>query len=147
MMLVGIFFVSGADAASIVMGTLSQKGIREPAKWVVIFWGVVTGAVAAVMLLIGNGKGDALAGLQNLTILVAAPFTLVMIGMCVALMRDLREDPMIVRREFGIEAVESAVIEGHAKYAGDFEIRIGPGGSRITTEHHDKSDPSNPPGD
>lgn len=64
------------------------------------------------MLLIGNGKGDALAGLQNLTILVAAPFTLVMIGMCVALMRDLREDPMIVRREFGIEAVESAVIEG-----------------------------------
>nr|WTB36410.1 hypothetical protein OG781_43565 [Streptomyces sp. NBC_00830] len=29
------------------MGTLSQKGIREPAKWVVIFWGVVTGAAAA----------------------------------------------------------------------------------------------------
>ncbi|MER6117353.1 BCCT family transporter [Streptomyces sp. A0642] len=138
MILVGIFFVSGADAASIVMGTLSQKGILEPAKWVVIFWGVVTGAVAAIMLLIGNGKGDALAGLQNLTILVAAPFTFVMIGMCVALMRDLRQDPLIVRREFGVEAVESAVIEGHAKYAGDFEIRIGPGGSQITTEHHDK---------
>ncbi|MER5615480.1 BCCT family transporter [Streptomyces sp. NPDC002215] len=136
MILVGIFFVSGADAASIVMGTLSQKGILEPAKWVVVFWGVVTGAVAAIMLLIGNGKGDALAGLQNLTILVAAPFTVVMIGMCVALMRDLRQDPLIVRREFGVEAVESAVIEGHAKYAGDFEIRIGPGGSQVTTGLH-----------
>ncbi|MFD9428984.1 MULTISPECIES: BCCT family transporter [unclassified Streptomyces] len=142
MVLVGIFFVSGADAASIVMGTLSQKGVLEPAKWVVIFWGVVTGAVAAVMLLIGDGKGDALAGLQNLTILVAAPFTIVMIGMCVSLMRDLRQDPMIVRQEFGVEAVESAVIEGHAKYDGDFEIRIGPGTTQITTDRRHTSDPT-----
>ncbi|WP_420717870.1 BCCT family transporter [Streptomyces sp. H27-S2] len=127
MVLVAIFFVSGADAASIVMGTLSQKGVFEPARLVVVFWGVVTGAVAAIMLLIGNGKGDALAGLQNLTILVAAPFTLVMIGMCVALMRDLRRDPLIVRGEMGEEAVAQAVVAGHKEYDGDFEIRIGPG--------------------
>ncbi|MEU0373236.1 BCCT family transporter [Streptomyces sp. NPDC006283] len=127
MILVGIFFISGADAASIVMGTLSQKGTFEPARIVVIFWGVVTGAVAAVMLLVGEGKGDALAGLQHLTILVAAPFVLVMVGMCVALMRDLRQDPLIVRGELAEEAVETAVIAGHEKYAGDFEIRIGPG--------------------
>jgi choline-glycine betaine transporter len=94
---------------------------------VVIFWGIVTGAVAAVMLLIGNGSGNALTGLQNLTILVAAPFTLVMIGMCVALMRDLRHDPLIVRGDRGVEAVEAAVIAGHEQYDGDFEIRIGPG--------------------
>ncbi|MFH9200706.1 BCCT family transporter [Streptomyces anulatus] len=141
MVLVGIFFVSGADAASIVMGTLSQKGVLEPSKWVVIFWGVVTGAVAAIMLLIGDGKENALQGLQNLTILVAAPFALVMIGMCVALMRDLRKDPQIVRQEFGVEAVESAVIEGHAKYDGDFEIRIGPGTTTITDERH-RPDPT-----
>lgn len=127
MILVGIFFVSGADAASIVMGTLSQKGALEPGRFVVIFWGVVTGAVAAVMLLIGNGSGNALTGLQNLTILVAAPFTLVMIGMCVALMRDLRHDPLIVRGDRGVEAVEAAVVAGHEQYDGDFEIRIGPG--------------------
>jgi choline-glycine betaine transporter len=127
MILVGIFFVSGADAASIVMGTLSQKGALEPGRFVVIFWGIVTGAVAAVMLLIGNGSGNALTGLQNLTILVAAPFTLVMIGMCVALMRDLRHDPLIVRGDRGVEAVEAAVIAGHEQYDGDFEIRIGPG--------------------
>ncbi|NUV37044.1 BCCT family transporter, partial [Streptomyces sp. KAI-27] len=108
MVLVGIFFVSGADAASIVMGTLSQKGRLEPGRFVVVFWGVVTGAVAAIMLLIGGGEDDALAGLQNLTILVAAPFVLVMIGMCVALMRDLRRDPLIVRGVMGNEAVEMA---------------------------------------
>ncbi|MFD3942053.1 BCCT family transporter [Streptomyces sp. NPDC058579] len=127
MILVGIFFVSGADAASIVMGTLSQRGTFEPTRPVVVFWGVVTGAVAAIMLLIGDGQGDALAGLQNLTILVAAPFVLVMIGMCVALMRDLRRDPLIVRGEVGEEVIELAVIAGHAKYDGDFELRIGPG--------------------
>ncbi|WP_431772874.1 BCCT family transporter [Streptomyces cucumeris] len=126
MILVGIFFVSGADAASIVMGTLSQKGAFEPTRFVVIFWGVVTGGVAAIMLLIGGGGDDALTGLQNLTILVAAPFTLVMVGLCWALMRDLRRDPLIVRGEKGEEAVEMAVIAGHEKYDGEFEIRIGP---------------------
>ncbi|GAB2849136.1 BCCT family transporter [Streptomyces deserti] len=127
MILVGIFFVSGADAASIVMGTLSQRGALEPGRLVVVFWGVVTGAVAAVMLLVGSGQGDALTGLQNLTILAAAPFVLVMICMCIALMRDLRRDPLIVREQMGSEAVELAVIEGHKKYDGDFEFRVGPG--------------------
>ncbi|MCX4978261.1 BCCT family transporter [Streptomyces sp. NBC_00620] len=126
MILVGIFFVSGADAASIVMGTLSQKGALEPGRFVVVFWGVLTGAVAAIMLLVGS-EGDALTGLQNLTILAAAPFVLVMIGMCVALMRDLRKDPLMVRGEMASEAIELAVIEGHKQYDGEFEISIGPG--------------------
>jgi choline/carnitine/betaine transport len=127
MILVGIFFVSGADAASIVMGSLSQQGALEPGRLVVVFWGVVTGAVAAIMLLVGSGQGDALQGLQNLTILAAAPFVVVMILMCVALMRDLRSDPLVVRGEMAGEAVEMAVVEGHKKYDGEFQIRVGPG--------------------
>ncbi|CAL9358942.1 Glycine betaine transporter BetP [Streptomyces sp. enrichment culture] len=127
MTLVGIFFVSGADAASVVMGSLSQRGALEPSRPVVVFWGVVTGAVAAIMLLVGSGQGDALTGLQNLTILAAAPFVVVMVLMCVALLRDLRRDPLIVRGEMGSEAVELAVIEGHKRYDGDFQIRVGPG--------------------
>ncbi|WP_326595397.1 BCCT family transporter [Streptomyces sp. NBC_01803] len=126
MILVGIFFVSGADAASIVMGSLSQRGSLEPTRAVVVFWGVLTGAVAAVMLLIGGGTGDALTGLQNLTILAAAPFTLVMVGLCIALTRDLRQDPLIIRGQQCTEAIETAVVAGHEKYDGDFELRIGP---------------------
>ncbi|MFI1963047.1 BCCT family transporter [Streptomyces pathocidini] len=144
MVLVAIFFVSGADAASIVMGTLSQKGSIEPTKPVVVFWGVLTGAVAAIMLLIGGGAGDALTGLQNLTILVAAPFVLVMIGLCWALMRDLRSDPLIVRGEKGEVAIEEAVIAGHEKFGGDFEIRIGPadnGGDGEDDSHPEQTKP------
>ncbi|WP_083660884.1 BCCT family transporter [Actinophytocola xanthii] len=95
--LVSIFFVSGADAASVVMGTLSQGGSVHPTRPVVVFWGVLMGAVAAVMLLAGDGSGNALTGLQNLTIIVAAPFALVMIGLCWSLWRDLRTDPLVLR--------------------------------------------------
>ncbi len=96
MVLVAIFFVSGADAASIVMGSLSERGTIKPTRPTVIFWGIATGAVAAVMLLVGGA--DALNGLQSITIVVAVPFVLVMIGLAVSLVRDLRSDPMVVRR-------------------------------------------------
>ncbi|MCS7482110.1 BCCT family transporter [Umezawaea endophytica] len=109
MLLVAIFFVSGADAASIVMGTLSQRGSITPNKRVVVFWGVLTGAVAAVMLLVGGS--NALTGLQNLTIIAALPFLVIMIGLCVSLAKDLRSDPLIRREERVAEAMEKATAE------------------------------------
>jgi choline-glycine betaine transporter len=93
MALVAIFFVSGADAASMVMGTLSQSGSVYPSRWAVAFWGMSTGAVAVLMLWAGGN--DALNGLQTMTIIVAAPFVIVMIGMCVSLFLDVTRDPMI----------------------------------------------------
>jgi choline-glycine betaine transporter len=73
MLLVAIFFVSGADAASIVMGTLSQRGTIHP-RAVVVVLGFGDGAIAAIMLIVGGGEGDALSGIQNITIIMAAPF-------------------------------------------------------------------------
>ncbi|MEV4565421.1 BCCT family transporter [Nonomuraea sp. NPDC049419] len=126
MVLVGIFFVSGADAASVVMGTLSQNGCLRPTRPIVIFWGVLTGAVAAIMLLLGGGGEAALTGLQNVTILAAVPFMLVMVAMCVALTRDLRHDPLILRGKRGVEIVHSAVETGRERYDDDFELVISP---------------------
>ncbi|GAA2821451.1 BCCT family transporter [Saccharopolyspora taberi] len=126
MILVAIFFVSGADAASVVMGTLSQRGSIEPSKWVVIFWGAATGAVAAIMLVIGGGKETALEGIQNLTFIAALPFTVVMVLMCVALLKDLRSDHITVRGEKGVEVLEQAVIIGNEEHDGDFQLEISP---------------------
>lgn len=122
MVLVAIFFVSGADAASIVMGTLSERGTIEPQKRTVIFWGVATGAVAAVMLLVGGS--DALNGLQTITVVAALPFVVVMVGLAVALVKDLRTDPMVVRREYAAEAVDSAVIAGVTAHGDDFVFAV-----------------------
>ncbi len=85
--LIAIFFVTGADAASIVMGMLSQNGTEEPQKHLIIFWGVATGAVAGVLLWAGG-----LSALQTLVILVATPFMLILIGMCVSLWMELRKE-------------------------------------------------------
>ncbi|WP_191248125.1 BCCT family transporter [Amycolatopsis deserti] len=126
MVLVAIFFVSGADAASLVMGSMSQRGAIEPKRWLVVFWGVATGGVAAVMLLVGGGGDEALTGLQNLTIIAAAPFALVMVVLCVALAKDLRSDPMIRREEKSAEIVEQAVLTGNRHYDGDFCLQVAP---------------------
>ena len=86
--LVAIFFITGADSASIVMGMLSQHGEEHPMRWLVIFWGVAQGAVAAVLLFSGG-----LGALQTLVIIVAGPFMLVICAMCVSLMKALRQEP------------------------------------------------------
>jgi choline/carnitine/betaine transport len=122
MALVAIFFVSGADAASIVMGSLSERGTLTPSRPIVIFWGIATGAVAAVMLLVGGA--DALTGLQTITIVAALPFVLVMIGLAVALVKDLRSDPLMVRRQYAEEAVHQAVITGVTEHGDDFVINV-----------------------
>ncbi len=122
MVLVAIFFVSGADAASIVMGTLSERGRQPPRRATVVFWGGATGAVAAVMLRVGGDEG--LTGLQTLTIVGALPFVLVMVGLAVSLVRDLRSDPLIVRRRYAEEAVEQAVIAGVTEHGDDFVIAV-----------------------
>ncbi|WP_418607125.1 BCCT family transporter [Georgenia sp. SUBG003] len=93
MVLTAVFFISGADAGSLVMGTLSSYGRATPWTPVVIVWAVLTGAVAAVLLFVGG-----LAALQTFTILAATPFVLIMGGLCVSLYVDLRRDPLRLRR-------------------------------------------------
>ncbi len=124
MLLVAIFFVSGADAASLVMGTLSERGNTEPRRGTVIFWGVLTGAVAAVMLVIGDGKPNALTGLQNITIVASVPFVVVMVGLCVALMMDLRRDPMVLRERRGAEIIDGAVVHGTRQHGGHYHLVV-----------------------
>ena len=126
MLLVAIFFVSGADAASIVMGTLSERGTIHPTRNVVVFWGAVMGAIGAIMLLVGGGKGDALSGIQNITIIMAAPFAIVMVLLCVALARDLRSDPLVRRGLRSEKAIEQAVEFGERTHGDAFFINVKP---------------------
>ena len=122
MVLVAIFFVSGADAASIVMGTLSERGAEEPSRPTVVFWGVATGVVAILGLIAGGA--DALSGLQTITIVAALPFTVIMVGLAVSLQRDLAHDPLIVRGQYAAEAVEQAVITGVTEHGDDFALAV-----------------------
>lgn len=89
MVLVALYFITGADSASLVLGSLSSRGALRPHRRLVVTWGVLIGAVAAVLLLAGG-----LTALQQATILVAMPFVLVMLGLAIALIREMADDPM-----------------------------------------------------
>jgi len=87
--LVALFFISGADAASVVMGMMSSRGNLEPSRGVVVIWGVLTGLAAIVLLLAGG-----LTALQQAAIIAAAPFVFIIIGMVVGMLKEMRREPI-----------------------------------------------------
>lgn len=119
-----IFFVTSADSASVVMGTMSSKGNPAPSRLVVVFWGLCMMGIAAVMLLAGGET--ALTSLQNLTILIALPFSVVLILLAVAFLRDLTTDPAAIRRTYASAAVQNAVVRGLEEHGDDFELKVAP---------------------
>jgi choline/carnitine/betaine transport len=111
--LVGLFFVSGADAASVVLGMLSCRGSMTPGRLVVVLWGALTGLVAAVLLLAGG-----LEAVKQVAIIAAFPFLFVMIGLCVSLVKALRAEP-ITASPAKRQADREAEREGVADAAGE----------------------------
>lgn len=118
--LIAIFFVTGADSASIVMGSLSENGAEEPSKANVVFWGVATGAVAAAMLLAGgDDPSEALNGLKNITIVSSVPFVIVLSMLCVSIWKDLSRDPMMIREDIANAVLESSVTTAIHNHEGE----------------------------
>jgi glycine betaine transporter len=85
--LVWIFFVAGADAGTIVLGSMSACGVLNPNRLIKLTWGAIMGALAAILLLAGG-----LDALQNGAILAATPFAILMCLMCWCLYKTLRRD-------------------------------------------------------
>ncbi len=119
---VSIFFITSADSASVVMGILSQRGKANPDKKIIVFWGLAMMGIAVVMLLVGGST--ALEGLQNLIIVSALPFALILILLMIAFAKDLRSDPLMIRRDFAYQAIENAVRTGIDDYGDDFELSV-----------------------
>ncbi|WP_442778581.1 BCCT family transporter [Arthrobacter sp. BL-252-APC-1A] len=122
MFCIAIFFITSADSASLVMGSLSQRGKPHPDRKVTVFWGLAMMGIAVVMLLVGGNQ--ALSGLPNLIIVSALPFAVILLLMMVALIRDLQTDPLIIRREYATAALENAVRAGIDEHGDDFAITV-----------------------
>ncbi|MGH3446681.1 MAG: BCCT family transporter [Nocardioidaceae bacterium] len=88
-LLVAIFFITGADTGAMVLGMLSSHGRPEPRHSVSVIWGSMTGVVAIVLIFVGG-----LGAIQTFVILAASPFIIVMLGMMVSFYIDLRHDPL-----------------------------------------------------
>lgn len=124
-LLVVIFFVTSSDSGSFVVDMIAHGGNPHPPVWSRVFWAVLEGAIAAVVLgVVGAELG--LAALQIMAIIVAAPFSVVMLAMCVALFRGLRAERQemaaleraVRRRELLLELREQQEQEDQEEAAG-----------------------------
>lgn len=85
--LVVLYFVSGADANTFVLSMMSSRGTLFPTKPVLGVWGVVTGLCAVLLLIVGG-----LGALQQAAMLSALPFTIIVALLAIALIRELNRD-------------------------------------------------------
>lgn len=82
--LVSTFFVTSADSATYVLGMLTEYGNLKPANHTKIIWGLGLSVMAIVLLLSGG-----LTALQNILIIVALPFSFVLIRVLTSLFKEL----------------------------------------------------------
>ena len=99
-LLIVLFFVTSSDSGSYVVCMLTSGGDPEPPMWTRVFWCVLEGAVAAALLLAAAGD-EALNTLKTTAVLVALPFSFVMIGMSIATIKSFMEE-----RRAALEALE-----------------------------------------
>lgn len=79
-----IFFIAGADAGTIVLGSMSTGGVLEPKRRIKLAWGLAMAAIAGILLVAGG-----LGALQSASVLTGLPFAFIMVLMCVAFMKHL----------------------------------------------------------
>lgn len=85
--LIAVFFITSADSATFVLGSQSTKGSLNPSNKIKTTWGLLMSATAAVLLYSGG-----LQALQNTMIVVAFPFSIIIVLMVISLLKALRQE-------------------------------------------------------
>jgi choline/glycine/proline betaine transport protein len=84
MVVVVFFFVTSSDSGSMVIDIITAGGNPDPPKPQRLFWAILEGTVAAVLLL-----GGGMVALQTAAICTGLPFAVVMFFMCFAVIKGL----------------------------------------------------------
>ncbi|MCG8392531.1 MAG: BCCT family transporter [Pseudomonadales bacterium] len=83
-LLIVTFFVTSSDSGSLVVDSLASGGVLDTPAWQRVFWAVLEGAIASVLLLAGG-----LSALQTMTIVSALPFAVIIIMAAIGMWRAL----------------------------------------------------------
>ncbi|RYG76440.1 BCCT family transporter [Yimella sp. RIT 621] len=87
--LVVVFFVTSSDSGSFVVDMIASGGNPNPPVWSRVMWASLEGGIAAALILTGGAGGEGLAALQTMAILVALPFSIVLILMAISTGKEL----------------------------------------------------------
>ncbi len=88
-----LWFVTSSDSASFVIDMLTAGGDTNPPKIQRLFWAIMQGLIAAILLAAGG-----LNALQAAAIIAGLPFAFVIFAMMYALWRGLGRDKLILYR-------------------------------------------------
>ena len=88
--LVMVFFITSSDSGSLVIDTITAGGKLEPPVMQRVFWALLQGCVAGILLF--GGGNEVLGALQAGAITTALPFTFVLLMCCLGLYRGLRQE-------------------------------------------------------
>src|SRR5699024_4795517 len=78
------FFITSADSATFVLGMQTMNGSLTPPHRIKITWGIAQSAVALILLYSGG-----LSALENILIIAALPFSIIIILMMASLYKEL----------------------------------------------------------
>jgi glycine betaine transporter len=84
---VAIFFITSSDSGTYVNGMLTSRGNPNPPLPLRLIWGVLEGAIAAVLLFSGG-----LQPLQTASVIGGFPFMIIMILMIFCLLKALNAE-------------------------------------------------------
>ncbi len=87
LILIAVFFVTSADSGALVIDMITAGGKMDVPVQQRVFWCVLVGLVAIVLLL-----GGGISSLQALVISVGLPFCIVLLIMCASIFKGLREE-------------------------------------------------------
>ncbi|MEU6701869.1 BCCT family transporter [Pseudonocardia sp. NPDC046786] len=92
-----LFFATSSDSGSLVVDILTNGGDPNPRWQQRLFWAVLEGVIAAVLLAAGAATGaDALSALQTAAIVAGLPLGIVLILMAIGLSTALRDEKFVV---------------------------------------------------
>ncbi|UQA91917.1 BCCT family transporter [Streptomyces halobius] len=128
-LLIVLFFVTSSDSGSYVVDMLASGGDPNPPVWSRVFWAVLEGAVAIALIVAGGS--ESLGALQTMAILIALPFSFIMLGMCYSTIKEFRRERaryLAHQRRIQTEELTDKVVAAIDAVNGD-----GDGGSRAKT--------------
>jgi choline/carnitine/betaine transport len=99
MILVTTFFITSADSSTLAVSMMTTGGKAKPSNINRIFWGVVLGLTAAILMILG-GTGSANT-LQQAAIITGTPFAFVCFLAMLSLIKDFGEnyDQVLFQKE------------------------------------------------
>ncbi|WP_231909978.1 BCCT family transporter [Corynebacterium cystitidis] len=97
---------------------ISQNGRSDANPLLSALWGLLTATVALILLL---PSADALGNLQNVTIVATSPFILIMIGLMISTLLDMRKD--VIYQDYQEQQIFAARLAHERRAMRDHERR------------------------